>query len=238
MPGMTRAVLFDLDDTLYAYAPSHEAGLAAAAGALEAARGVEGATARTAYSSARERAFERLGPVAAAHSRHLYFKWVVEDLGGPFDASLAYALAETYWSAALAAMRPAPGAEDLLRVLRAAGIRLGVLTDLTVGIQLAKLQRLGMADAFDEVVTSEEAGRDKPDPAGFHLACERLEVAPRDCVMIGDNPVNDIQGAAGVGMPAAWLGREERPLPADCRRIETLQDLLETDALRWLGVPA
>jgi putative hydrolase of the HAD superfamily len=238
MRGMTRAVLFDLDDTLYPYEPSHAAGLAAACGALAAARGVPHDSLPAAYYAARERAFERLGPIAAAHSRHLYFKWVLEELGGEFDASLAHALAETYWAAALAAMRPAPGAEALLRVLRAAGVRLGVLTDLTVGIQMRKLTRLGMAGAFDVVVTSEEAGRDKPDPAGFRLACERLGVEPTACVMIGDNPVNDIQGAAGVGMPSAWLGSEERPLPADARRIQSLEDLLEAEALRWLGVEA
>lgn len=238
MPFMPRAVLFDLDDTLYAYAPSHEAGLAAAAGALAAAREVPSEVTRAAYHTARTRAFERLGPVAAAHSRHLYFKWVVEELGSDLDAALAHALAETYWAAALAAMRPAPGAETLLRVLRAAGLRLGVLTDLTVGIQLEKLTRLGLAGDFDVVVTSEEAGRDKPDPAGFLLACQRLGVEPAATVMIGDNPVNDVEGAAAVGMTSVWLGVGERPLPAGCRRVGALEDLLEAEALRWLGVEA
>lgn len=235
---MTRAVLFDLDDTLYAYEPSHQAGLQAASAALAAARGAPVEAVATAYYAARERAFARLGPVAAAHSRHLYFKWVLEDLGGEFDAALAHALAETYWRGALAAMTPAPGAEALLRVLRAAGVRLGILTDLTVGIQLEKLARLGLAQAFDVVVTSEEAGRDKPDPAGFRLACERLGVEPARCVMVGDNPVNDIEGAAGVGMPAVWLGRGERPLPAGCHRVASLEALLEAEALRGLGVEA
>ena len=50
------------------------------------------------------------------------------------------------------------------------------------------------------MVTSEEAGIDKPDKIPFELAVNKLQVAPKNIWMIGDNPISDIEGGKNAGM--------------------------------------
>ena len=53
---------------------------------------------------------------------------------------------------------------------------------------------------FDYVVTSEEAGADKPDKRPFEVALEKLQLKPENIWMIGDNPRSDMVGAGEMGM--------------------------------------
>ncbi|HLG23168.1 MAG TPA: HAD family hydrolase, partial [Candidatus Manganitrophaceae bacterium] len=66
---------------------------------------------------------------------------------------------------------------------------------------------------------SSEIGIRKPRPEIFLAACEKLEVAPSETLFVGDSWDNDIRGAKGVGMDAAWINPgglhapEEGPRP-------------------------
>lgn len=59
----------------------------------------------------------------------------------------------------------------------------------------------GIADAFDEIVTSAEEHMIKPDPEIYHLALDRLEVEPAEAIFIDDFQRN-VDGARSVGMQA------------------------------------
>jgi putative hydrolase of the HAD superfamily len=88
-----------------------------------------------------------------------------------------------------------PGAEDVLIELRASGIPLGLVTDLTAQIQFRKLIHFGIERYFDVVVTSEEAGVEKIGLLPFHLAMDKLEMDRAARVwMIGDAQVDIQQG--------------------------------------------
>ncbi|MEM7521025.1 MAG: HAD family phosphatase [Pseudomonadota bacterium] len=56
-----------------------------------------------------------------------------------------------------------------------------------------------LAKAFDVLVVSGQEGVMKPDPAIFHLLCERAKVAPSDCIFIDDG-MHNVEGARAVGM--------------------------------------
>lgn len=231
-----QAVVFDLDDTLYAYGPSHRAGIEAASDVLAAPLGLAPAAVEAAYEEARAAAFRRLGPIASAHSRALALKWTIEGVRGRAGPALAVTATRAYWQAALDALRPVDGCRELLARLGRAGLRLAVLTDLTVDVQLEKLVRLGLEDCFDAVVTSEEAGRDKPDAAPFRLVLERLGTPADRTVMIGNDPVHDVAGAAAAGLPAVLVGPPPAaPLPPGARHALSLATLLEPAWLSWLG---
>ena len=85
--------------------------------------------------------------------------------------------------------------KELLDDIRLLGIPTAIVTDLTAQIQFRKVVYFGLDHYFDYIVTSEEAGFDKPHEAPFQIAREKMQ--PKgDCIwMIGDNPVNDIRGA-------------------------------------------
>jgi putative hydrolase of the HAD superfamily len=115
------------------------------------------------------------------------------------------------------------GIESLLAVLDAR-YRLGVLTNGVREWQLAKLDGHGLADTFDAVVASYEAGAHKPDRAAYDLARERL---PADAyVMIGDDLETDVIGAREAGFGAIHLDRHA-DAPAALDDPATLREAFE-----------
>ena len=75
------------------------------------------------------------------------------------------------------------------------GIPTAIVTDLTAQIQFRKIVYFGLDHYFDHIVTSEEAGYDKPHEEPFALALDKMQPKGRCIWMVGDNPLNDIQGA-------------------------------------------
>jgi HAD superfamily hydrolase (TIGR01509 family) len=96
-----------------------------------------------------------------------------------------------------------PGIEAALSALRAQ-VPVACITDGDPHIQRSKLRALGLSDAFDAVIFSDELGREfrKPHPAPFLRALELLGVAAADTVHVGDRPAKDVAGPGAVGMRA------------------------------------
>ena len=93
-----------------------------------------------------------------------------------------------------------PEVLDFIQLLKSKGIVTANITDLTAQIQFRKLVYFGLDEFFDYVVTSEEAGADKPDKRPFEVALEKLQLEPKNIWMIGDNAKSDMVGAGKMGM--------------------------------------
>ena len=90
------------------------------------------------------------------------------------------------------------GARTALDTLRGAGLALACVANWDVSLH-EHLARLEVADRFTAIVTSAEAGVEKPDPVIFRVALERLGVAPDRAVHVGDGEV-DRAGALAAGL--------------------------------------
>lgn len=90
---------------------------------------------------------------------------------------------------------------------RAAGLRVGVLTNGAGPHQRAKLRRTGLGDL--PVFASSELPAPKPDPRAFAAACTALGVAPDACTMVGDSLAADVAGALDAGLDAVLLDRHD-----------------------------
>ena len=88
---------------------------------------------------------------------------------------------------------------ELVDSLRAAGVRLAVASSSPRAAIDALLVAIGLASAFDAVVSGEEVAEGKPAPDIFRLAAERLDVATEECVVIEDSP-HGLDGARRAGM--------------------------------------
>jgi putative hydrolase of the HAD superfamily len=186
-----RAALFDLDDTLYCHNDW-----------------LDGAWTAVAEAALR---LGLDGPALDASLRRVAKSG--SDQGGIIDAALeaigvAAALAVDPLVAAFRAHQPATlecfdGVVDALTRLQA-DVPIALVTDGDVGVQRSKLEALGLIDAFDVVVLSDELGRKfrKPHRRPFRAALARLGIDAADAVFIGDRPDKDIAGAIGVGMRA------------------------------------
>jgi len=198
-----RALLFDLDGTLYRQPPLRlrmavellASPLRGPRAALRAARGVSvfrrtreelrgetGGLERLQYARAAERA-----GVDAAQLEEWVREWIHE-------RPLRH----------LRRLRAA-GLVELLDALAARGVRAGIFSDYPAH---AKLDALGVGGRFDPVLcaTDREIDAFKPDPRGFLRACDLWGLAPAEVLYVGDRADVDAAGARRAGMPCVLVG--------------------------------
>ncbi len=101
-----------------------------------------------------------------------------------------------------AMVRAFPGAVEAVRDIRGRGARLAIVTSKNRhGVDMG-LARCGFDGLFDTIVTSDDLEASKPDPAPVIAALERLAVAPRTALFVGDSP-HDIAAGRNAGTSTA-----------------------------------
>ncbi|HEV8394522.1 MAG TPA: HAD family hydrolase [Vicinamibacterales bacterium] len=118
-------------------------------------------------------------------------------------------------------------AVQTLAALRAAGFRLGLITNGSVRMQSSKLERLKLPPLFDTILISDAEGVSKPEPEIFRRALERLGVEAAQACYVGNHPDIDVAGAKAAGLRAVWRRDPffEPPVAADAV-IDAVGDLL------------
>lgn len=237
-----RAVVFDLDDTLIWDERLSRRALAETAGLGAARSGADAERLAAAAKSAADELWrahapvqrcEELGVVAFEgmwgrfhgeedYLRHLR-EWVpffrtevwrrALAVEGRVDEDLASELGALFARRRRELQDPLPDAEEILHQLRAAGLRLGLLTNGAPDLQHEKIEASGLGLFFDEAVVSGEIGTGKPEPDIFHHLLERLGTAPHESLMVGNSLVRDIAGGKRAGMPTCWLALEGEDEP-------------------------
>ncbi|WP_417249943.1 HAD family hydrolase [Celeribacter sp.] len=114
---------------------------------------------------------------------------------------------------------PVEGLERCLDGLRAAGIRLGVVTNDFAAQTEVQLAEMGIASAFDVVIGYDSGHGAKPAPDGCLAAARALGARPEDTVMVGDT-LHDLHAARAAGMVSVGVltgiaGRENLTPHAD-----------------------
>lgn len=220
-----KAVLLDLDSTLYDYDAAHKPALDAGVEFLSNAFNLPADTIRGAYKEGRSQINRELAGQGASHSRLLYFQRIAEILG--FDPCLYSLDAENvYWERFISEMVLRPYALEFLDSI--SDLRVAIVTDLTAQIQFRKLQHFRFQNRFQAIVTSEEAGVEKPDARIFNLALRKLGCDAAETCVIGDNWKKDIVGGISLGMRSFWLRLDqERPaqVPELAVEFETFEHL-------------
>jgi putative hydrolase of the HAD superfamily len=224
---MVRAVLFDLDDTLFDHQHCARAALAAVHGAHACFRGLPFDEFERFHADFLEELHVevmqgRLGIDAARIER---FRRLFERAGLPADEALTKATATIYRERYLAARQAIAGAAALLPEVRRRA-RVGIVSNNLLDEQQQKLQHCGLASHVDELVVSEDVGVSKPDPRIFEVALDRLGVTASDAVMIGDSWTADVAGALAAGIRPIWFNRHRQPPPdphADVAELYALE---------------
>jgi putative hydrolase of the HAD superfamily len=101
-------------------------------------------------------------------------------------------------------VRPDPSVALLLATLRGR-YRLAIVSNGSGRVQRAKLAKLGLGDPRLRAFISGELGVAKPGPALFRKAIDWVGCESREVLFVGDDPVRDIAGAFAVGMATCWV---------------------------------
>lgn len=202
------ALLFDLDHTFYDYHACNKIALAKTLALLSKQGKWKLADVENAVKNARERVHHDLHGQGSSHSRLLYFQKTIESLAGRTIPKLTLQAEKIFWGIFLKNMKLANGSLTLLKQTKKSGIKIAVVTNLTAQIQLQKLEQLKISDYVDFLISSEEAGVEKPDPRIFNLALEKINVNPTEICYIGDEEIADIQGARALDMTTVYLHKD------------------------------
>jgi HAD superfamily hydrolase (TIGR01549 family) len=229
---MTRAVLFDLDDTLFDHGGCARA-------ALEGVKASQACLAQVPFAElerAHSRFLEELhvevlaGRMGLDDAREERFRRLLACTGVEATAERAAAAAAAYREHYLASRRAVAGAAALLPAVRSRA-RIGIVTNNLRNEQEDKLRVCGLLEFVDALVVSEEAGVAKPDPAIFRIALDRLGCEPGEAVMVGDSWAADVIGARAIGIRPIWFN-PDGALPPDAsvpvlRALEPIESVLQ-----------
>jgi putative hydrolase of the HAD superfamily len=251
----TRALIFDLDNTLILEDAAVTAAIRTAAELARDRAGLDAEHLATAATAAAERSWKE-GPAHALADA--FGIWWGEALWGAFagerevlrairaflpefrtrvwqdalavvgstDPDLALAMQQAFVDARRAGEVIDPEAESVLADL-ARDHRLALLTNGAGDVQRDKLARTPFALYFDPIVVSVEVDVGKPDPRIFEIALDRLGVRAGDAVMVGDSLARDVAGARAAGIRTVWIdrGQEREEGPRPDATIRRLSDL-------------
>ncbi len=100
----------------------------------------------------------------------------------------------------------------LLEALERAGVRRGVITHGLTIKQAEKLIRLNLLPHLDPraIFISEQIGISKPNPKLYSLAAQDLGLDPMEIMYVGDNPEHDIAPPQAIGMITVWARRASK----------------------------
>jgi putative hydrolase of the HAD superfamily len=209
-----KAVLFDLDDTLYDYVPAHELALEVVAKRSKEIISTSKEEFLELYSSARKHFMEELASLPAYHSRTLYFQRIIEKKLGKPSAEKTLELYNIYWETFLESIKPREGLIELLQYLKEKKIKVGIATNMTTYAQLKKIASLGISSYLDCIVTSNEVGSEKPKSPIFLVALHKIGCSASEALFVGDDPENDIKGARKVGMKTILIKTSKNSIDA------------------------
>lgn len=187
LPDPVRAVIFDMDGTLLDTEAEHRRTMAEAAAALG-------------WPFPDEVLLAMVGIHRDANRVMLK-----ERFGADFPMEQFYLDSDLLFEAALDAAIPMrPGVEPMLARIASAGIPMAVATSTEARYARQRLEKAGLLDYFDVVVTRNDVGRPKPHPEPYQLAAKRLGVAVTDAVAVEDSYAG-VRSAAGAGIATVMV---------------------------------
>lgn len=219
LPDPVRAVIFDMDGTLLDTEAEHRRTMAEVAAALG-------------WPFSDEVQLAMVGIHRDANRVMLRARF-----GADFPLEQFYADSDRLFEAALEAVIPMrPGVEPMLARLASAGIPLAVATSTEAPYACQRLEKAGLLDYFDVIVTRNDVERPKPHPEPYLLAAKRLGVAVTDAVAVEDSYAG-VRSAAGAGMATVMVPDLLPPTEAELQLVAAVLPSLHDFAALVLPEP-
>ena len=221
---MIKAVFFDMDDTLYD--TSGFAAIARQAAVKSMVHNGLKCSEEEGYSLLKDIINEK----GSNYDKH--FNILTKEVNGDEDPLIIVNGIITYHNTKFAMLKLEPECFSILLYLKSKDYKVGLITNGKELKQWEKLVRLGVYPFFDDVVTSESVGVEKPDPEIFNIAMNRLNVTSGTSLMIGNSFESDIMGAYNAGIPSMIINsdltsQQQEFLDEHNYQVEKLSSLID-----------
>jgi putative hydrolase of the HAD superfamily len=165
-----------------------------------------------------------------AEEKQRYLEWLTDRLFERLNVRTRAGNAADHASEVWRVLGPSslgvyPEVPRVLEALRKAGYPLSIVSNWQCGLAHF-CHELGLVDAVDHIIASAEVRSVKPDPKIFRDACDRMQVSCDRVLHVGDSPVDDVEGAKGVGMQVVLIQRDGQPVGSSAPTIRSLDELV------------
>jgi len=188
-----KGIIFDLDNTLYNYDYTHNISINKCFNYLNNKYNIEFDLLKNVYNIVSNQLKYELNNTASSHNKSIYFKKIVEHFNLKYNN--VKVLSELYWNTFYENISCYDYLKDFIVWNKEINIKIGILTDYETEYQLIKLEKLGLIEYIDNIITSEEIGVEKPSNYGYLKLLNDMKLNINDVIMIGDNYNKDILGA-------------------------------------------
>ena len=194
--------MLDLDNTLYKHEPCHQAGLTSCWNYFKTKLDIDYTSdnLNSFYQKGRVAVQKRLFPQGICRSRLLYFQAMLEEMSIPKAFAKAIELEMSYIDSFLRTMKIDTCSLIFLKRCKTLNISVCIISNLATQFQIKKILTLDIQNCVSFLVTSEEAGIEKPDRTIFEPSLHKLSLPHEDVVMIGDSVSHAIEGAKAIGI--------------------------------------
>ena len=218
-----KGLILDIDNTLYDYNIANEIAKKSVLDFCENKFDINRKSIIKAYDIARKKVHIELSETASSHNRLLYFQKMCEILDlNPLKYS--FHIYNLYWDTFLDNMQIFDGVYDLINMYKN---KICLTTDLTADIQYRKIKKLKLDNYCNSIVTSEEAGREKPHPYMFMLSLQKLNLKFNEVCVIGDNFKKDVFGSRNLQIDAIWFNQNRKHEIFDDLNIKEINNFKE-----------
>ena len=222
---MIKCVIFDIDNTLYSFNDSNKAALDSLREYCAKNFGWNSQDFDDKHLAVQKEIYNDLGYNGSCRDRMLRYQKMLEHSSIPLYPH-AVKLYELYWQKMIDSLSPDNERTQVFKTLHDKGIRIGIGTDMTPYIQMLKLERMEILQYIDFIVTSEEAGLEKPELPIFNMCLRKAKCEVSECLFIGDDLKKDYQGAIFAGMNALWFNLKHEKVDG-VKEINSLTEILE-----------
>lgn len=119
-----------------------------------------------------------------------------------------------------------PGIQELLDFLKEKGIKTSIATSSPLDRTKEYLSKVGLVDAFDELVSGHMVPHGKPAPDIYLYAAEKLGLKPEECLVIEDSPTGLLAGMRAGAVPI-MIPDQDQPTDETKARIYAVADSLK-----------
>jgi putative hydrolase of the HAD superfamily len=226
-----KAVLFDIDDTLFDSTTLAEMARMNAVKAM-----IESGLPLRDVNKGYRLLMKIVQKYGSNYDQH--FDRLLDTLGCNRDPKIVAAGIVAYHDTKLAYIKPDPDVIPTLIALRDKDCKLGIVSNGRSVKQWEKIIRLGLHHFFHTVVISEDVGFEKPDPKIFEVALKELRIRPEEAIYTGDSPEIDMLGANKAGLVSVRLIKQAHKEPTLNRDMQPKLKIRKISELLTILGPA
>ena len=221
-------IFLDLDNTVYDYKICNDRAMQAVFSYLAKQTGISSDILQKEFFEARKSVKQQQGFSASSHSRLLYFQALNERLFASSNIEECLILHNNYWTHYFGAMSIFPFVQQFLEIVKSHNSKVVIATNFTADIQFRKLSALGLAGLVDILVSSEEAGFEKPADEFTDYLC--LKAGFRRDIhsswFIGDDMETDYKTGLALGSEVFIRGHRKTTVADNCKFFQSFRSLI------------